>query len=108
TLMASERSGRERPDLPELGDVGGGDLVQTAVAGRRVVLSRDDPHVVVVLESEEFVVGRRVHGTRQRQRHHDPSDPLHCVPPSARSSRLLSGRGDKKQNYPSFRTSSAE
>ena len=103
-LVAPERPGGEGPDLLELRDVRGVDLVQAAVAGRGVVLPGDDPNAVVVLKFQQFVVGGGAPGKHQRRRHHEPSDPLHRVPPSQAQVKLGVESGQPgKEEHPSFR-----
>ena len=76
-LVAAQRARRERPHLAEIRDVVGGDLIQRAVARRRVVLPRQHPLVVIGLPRHQIVVGGDCERQPQRQSRDDADASLH-------------------------------
>ena len=65
-FVTAQRAGREGPDLMQLLDVVGVDLIEGAVAGARVVLAGQRPLVIVALPRYQILI--RHHRPRQPQR----------------------------------------
>ena len=83
-FVAAQRARGERPDLSEIPDIIRGNLIERAVARRRVILPRQNPLIVVGLPRRQILilvlVGQNRQRHPQRQSHDGTNTSLHGLP----------------------------